>query len=278
MKQTLIQNLASVCILVASCITPSHLSAQTASTFDPGSLIFRVRFAKAPGVVEGADGRKILVPDGWKSGVGALRMIAYPPNWQTNQGHDGRLVAAPVGWVWDEDPDGRMVPRPTNGISEVGRDRRRAARPKNWLWNEGQDGRRVARPPDWTWDEGMDGRRVVRPTSWPWEEGADGRRVARPANWTWDEGFDGRRAVRPADWITSRGKDRRLIAHRVGVKTDQGRDGRLFVVPDAGKAEFILVDARLHAMVSELKQNSHLTSTDATNLLLYWYINEQDDQ
>jgi hypothetical protein len=101
--------------------------------------------------------------------------------------------------------------------------------------------------------------------------------VVRPFSWTWDEGGDGRRAVRPADWITSKGKDRRLVAHAVGAKTEEGRDGRLVVVPQAGVAELLFIHARFLAQISELKQNSHMKPRDAEDLLLYWYINDQDD-
>jgi hypothetical protein len=209
---------------------------------DLESSLFRVRFAKGSDVVEGSDGRKILRLAGWKSA----------------EGKDGRVVAFPPHWTPKEGRDGRVVARPVTSTSR-----------------EGRDGRVVARPVTWTSREGRDGREVARPVTWTSREGRDGREVARPVTWTSREGRDGREVARPVDWTTSEGKDGRAVAYSLGAVTDEGKDGRVLVVPGAGASELFVAHAQVIALFQDLKQNSD--ADEALNVLLYWFINEQDE-
>jgi hypothetical protein len=56
--------------------------------------------------------------------------------------------------------------------------------------------------------------------------------------------------------------------------TDEGKDGRLLAVPRAGDSDLLFIYPHMLELVSELKTGSD--AAEATNALLYWFINDQD--
>ena len=65
------------------------------------------------------------------------------------------------------------------------------------------------------------------------------------------------------------------VVYAIGSATEQGKDGRLLFVPRAGSTELLFIHAQKIALVQVV--NEDLEPNEAINLLLYWYINEQDE-
>jgi len=93
--------------------------------------------------------------------------------------------------------------------------------------------------------------------------------------WTTSSGRDGRAVAHPLGWTTSTGKDGRAFGHALGASTDEGKDGRLLAVPGVGANELLFIHAHLLELVSQLKADSE--AAEATNALLYWFVNDQDE-
>jgi hypothetical protein len=60
----------------------------------------------------------------------------------------------------------------------------------------------------------------------------------------------------------------------LGAKTEAGKDGRIVVTPGAGITELLIFHPQLIELARSLKEDSE--AEEANNCLLFWSINDQD--